>query len=508
MSAAGTIRTRLLAAFGQAEALLALADRLERKGAGIAATRHVAAAARSGLPEAQARLGLCYLGGKGVPANDAEARHWLAQAAEAGNATAQTALASLALRGIGGPWGVSGAGSGERGPFQTRAEASEPDHRLAAGYARQGAEGGSAEAQALLACILEADASLERNAGEMEALYRASATAGWPLGQLGHARMLMEAGTPEALSEALIPLRAAAGAGLPTACFLLGVLLEAGAGGEPDPAAAAVQYRAGAEHGHTGAKTRLGLSLLTGRGVPVNDVEGETWLRRAAMDGDPVAAAVLGDFHANSGQTGLGYQEAARWYRRAAELGHAGAAHALARAIAAGAEGRPDPGEAARWLQAAIAGGGSAAWPELGGLILSRGLPEAQWRPLLGWLARLTRDNHAEAAYYLGVCANGGIGMDADEPLARLHYLRAASLGFVEAMAAGAEMLLNGRGGEADPDLAAALFRHAAARQHPGAVYALGVLAGPDASEARSWFQRAAVLGHPRARAMLEQAET
>ena len=503
MSAAGLLRARLLATLGRPEALLALADRLEEKGAGIAAVRQVATAARSGLPDAQARLGLCYLAGKGVPASESEARHWLLQAAAAGNATAQTALASLALRGIGGP---CERGSSERGPFQKRDETGEPDPALAAAYARQGAKGGSAEAQALLACVLEGNAGLEREPGEVAALYRASAAAGWPLGHLGHARMLMETGTVEALAEALIHLRAAAVSGLPTACFLLGILLEAGASGEPDAAGAVVHYRAGAQHGHTGAKTRLGLALLTGRGTALNVVEGETWLRRAALDGDPLAAAVLGDFHACADPAAQGREEAARWYRRAAEGGHAGAAHALARAIAAGAEGRPDPGEAAVWLRAAITGGNAAAWPEFGGLLLSRAIPAMGLPATLSWLADTMRGGQGEAAYYLGVCANCGIGMETDEALARRHYLHAASLGFLEGMVAAGEMLVNGRGGATDPGLAAALFRHAARHDHPGAVYALGVLAGTNAGEAMAWFQRAAALGHPAARVLMDKA--
>ena len=66
----------------------------------------------------------------------------------------------------------------------------------------------------------------------------------------------------------------------------------------------------------------------------------------------------------------------------------------------------------------------------------------------------------------------------------------------IEAMAAAGEMLLNGRGGPADQDLARALFGFAASRDHAGAMYALGVMAGDDAASSAAFFRRAADLGH------------
>src|SRR5579862_1026579 len=118
------LRARLHAATGRPAARLQLGEQLADRGAGTAAVRHIAAAARDGLPEAQARLGLCYLYGHGVPANLGEARHWLERAAEAGDPTAQTRLASLAMHGVTGPY--------RRGLFATPGEngIGEPDYRL------------------------------------------------------------------------------------------------------------------------------------------------------------------------------------------------------------------------------------------------------------------------------------------------------------------------------------------------------------------------------------------
>jgi hypothetical protein len=499
MLPAAILRARLRAVSGRPEAQLLLADELAQNGASIEAVRHIAHAAQYGLPEAQARLGLCYLRGLGVPANQAEARHWLERAAAAGDVTAQTELASLALQGISGPY--------QRSAFPAPDDRTEPDYRLAAELARRAANNGSADGQALLAFVLGLAPFIPQQPGEAEALYRDAARGGAPLGQLGHALALLRQGRPEAMADARDLLIAAADAGLATAHFMLGAMAEAGIGGAPDQEAAARHYRKAAEHGHTAAKTRLGLALLSGRGTPRNLVEAETWLRRGALDNDVVASAVLGDFHASPERQPANTGESLHWYRHAAELGHPASAHILARAIWAGAEGDPDPQEIAAWLETAIERGDPTAWPDLGGLIASLSLPPDQLPALHGWLQRMIREDRPEAGFYVGVCVNCGIGTPADERLARRYYLWAAGEGVIEAMVAAAEMLLNGRGGRADPDTARALFQYAARHDHAGAAYALGVMAGDDCDGAMAHFRRAAELGHAKAKLLVAASQ-
>jgi hypothetical protein len=477
------IRARLRAASGRPEARRLLADQLAERGSEPEAVRQIAAAARNGFPEAQSRLGLCYLRGEGVPPSLNEARHWLECAADAGDVSAQTWLATLAMHGVSGLY--------RRGPFEEREVGgrAELDYVLAADLARRAANAGSPEARALLATILSMTPTTDEARDEADSLFSASARAGWPLGQLGHAMTLLRAGSPDAMRQARDLLSAAAGSGLPTAHFLLGAMAEAGVAGAPDFAAAVPFFRTAAKHGHTAAKTRLGLALLIGRGTRRSLVEAETWLQRAAHDGDAMAAAVLGDFHAtphwaSQDRRPPDLEAAAHWYRHAAGLGHAGSARALARTIAAGAEGKPDPGEIASWLEAAIEGGEASAWPELGGLIASAALPPDQLPSLHGWLQRMIQQDRPEAGYYVGICVNNGIGTPADYVLARRYYLWAAGEGVIEAMVAAGEMLLNGRGGRADPDLACDLFKYAGKRKHAGAIYALGVIAGNDRDRA------------------------
>ena len=60
-------------------------------------------------------------------------------------------------------------------------------------------------------------------------------------------------------------------------------------------------FRQAAEKGNRPSQARWGMALMEGDGVPANPVEGESWLRRAALAGDPEAAAVVGDLYAKGG---------------------------------------------------------------------------------------------------------------------------------------------------------------------------------------------------------------
>ena len=75
---------------------------------------------------------------------------------------------------------------------------------------------------------------------------------------------------------------------MPSAIYLLAVLTEQGVGVAREPAVAAQLYRHAAERGQRAAQLRWGVALLEGRDVAQDVVEGESWLRRAALSGDPV----------------------------------------------------------------------------------------------------------------------------------------------------------------------------------------------------------------------------
>src|SRR6185503_13788724 len=108
---------------------------------------------------------------------------------------------------------------------------------------------------------------------------------------------------------------------LPTALYLLAVMTERGLGVPADRAAAIQLFRQAAEKGNRPSQARWGLALMEGHTVAANPIEGESWLRRAALAGDPEAAAVVGDLYARGGKLPPNYAEASIWFRRGAEAG-------------------------------------------------------------------------------------------------------------------------------------------------------------------------------------------
>jgi TPR repeat protein len=533
-----SLRDRCLAVIGHPAALAAAAERLTVRGAHAEAAPLLARAARAGIPAAQRRLGRAYLFGEGLPSSPAEALRWLSRAAVKGDTEARTLLATLALQGL----------SDERTPgvFDTAITmgGAAPDYVRAAFWAHQAGQGGSAEAMAILAHVKSAGPAALRDPEAARYLYRRSAELGWPRGQLGHALALMERGGPSTAAQTL--LHAAADAGLPSAHYMLGILAETGAAGAPDFATAARHFGAGAALDHPPSQQRHGLCLLLGRGVPADPFKGESWLRRAAVAGEPLAAALLGDLYIRDGALPPNPVEAATWFRRAAEAGHGGAARALGQMFLTGAGMSPDPREAAQWLRTAVDHGEPAAWddlhrlrdarqltgPDLDGTVawcLARanaGEPAASYaigrfmaegigiprddRGALLWFLRAA-DQVTEALFWCGRILIEGHGVPSNPDLARACYLKAANRGDHVAAAAAGEMMVNGKGGAADPVRARELFSRAAAGGHPGAIYALGILAAgghgtpPDQAAAIAYFRHAAVLGHPAAGLMLNR---
>jgi TPR repeat protein len=145
-------------------------------------------AARSGIPEAEFRVGRCYMEGTGVPPSRGDGVRWVERAATNGYVEAQALLATLCLHGMGPGFADAGPNSGA-GLFGGQALA-EPDYPSAAKWARRAAEGGSAEGQAVLGFILTSGPEDLRNLSEGDSWYQKSAAGGCPQGQLGYALVL------------------------------------------------------------------------------------------------------------------------------------------------------------------------------------------------------------------------------------------------------------------------------------------------------------------------------
>ena len=292
----------------------------------------LARAACAGIPEAQYRIGRCYLQGSGVPASRAEAARWLEIAANADHVEAQGLFATLLIEGVSSP-GKRAVRLGEGGAagLFSGDEPAEPDFVQAEKWARRAAELQSANGQAVLAFILSAGPEALRNPEEAHRWYERSANGGSPQGDLGYGLSLLRSaiGQQDEEQRAAQHIRRAAEAGLPPAIYWQGALTEHGRGTERDPAAAAELYRRAATMGHRSAQANWGRVLMAGLGVDPNPTMGESWLRRAGLAGDPEAATLIGDLYAAGGALPPNFAEAAIWFRRAAEAGHPVAARAL-----------------------------------------------------------------------------------------------------------------------------------------------------------------------------------
>ncbi|MEA2736963.1 MAG: uncharacterized protein QOH05_270, partial [Acetobacteraceae bacterium] len=223
-------------------------------------------AARSGIPEAEFRVGRCYLEGTGVPPSRADGVRWVERAATKGYVEAQALLATLCLHGMGPGFADAGPESGA-GLFGGQI-AAEPDYPNAAKWARRAAEAGSSDGQAVLGFILTSGPENLRNVDEGDAWYQKSAAGGCPQGQLGYALVLArDTANPDTQQELLKHLGQAADKGLATALYLYGMVQERGLAVPQDRAAAAACYTQAAEKGHRGGQARWGFALMEGNGV-------------------------------------------------------------------------------------------------------------------------------------------------------------------------------------------------------------------------------------------------
>jgi TPR repeat protein len=434
-----------------------------------------------------------------VPPSKADAARWLHRAAAAGHAPAQYAYARFLWSGH--------APAESQGLFT--AQRSGRDSAAAAAWAEAAAAAGLPEAQALLGQILCFGPGAMRDETRGETLFAQAAAAGRPEGHLGLALLLNRraADAPALAEQARHRFALAAEGGSPYALFALGVMAERAA--VTDAAAwreAAQFYAEAARRGHRGAQARWGMLLVEGLGGTRNPVEGESWVRRAALAGETDAAAWLGDHYARpQGDLPPNPMEAVAWYRRAADLGHGGAARRLGAMYRDGRAGT-DMREAASLFQQAARLGEMAALADLQALIAAGALPPAAMTETIETLPA--------GQYWYGRLLLRQATTPAEEAEARRWIARAADTGMIAAEAVLAEMLLHGRGGPRDVPAARRLFETAAAGGHLGAIFALGVLhAGAegvprDLARSEALLREAAAGGHAPAQAALAKFTT
>jgi TPR repeat protein len=472
-----------------------LGEALCDSGAFGRAARLLGKAAARGHVGAQLRMGQLYLSGQGVPPSRTEAARWLRRAAEAGHPPAQQAYAEFL-------W--SGQGAAESPGLFAAPSATGQDRESAILWAERAAAAGLPEAQALLGQILCFGPEPQRDTARGEAMFARAAEAGRPEGHLGLALLLnRRAAESSAIMEAVRRLFArAAEGGSAYALFALGVMAERAAAQDDSvwPQAAGF-YAEAAKRGHRGAQARWGMFLAEGLGCARNSIEGESWVRRAALAGERDAAAWLGDRYARpQGELPPNVLEAVGWFRRAADLGHGGAARRLGEMYRDGSAGT-DARQAAALFRQAAQLGETAALADLQALIMAGAVPAGVMIDTIEALPA--------GQYWYGRLLLRQARTEADQAEARRWIARAAASGMIAAEAVLAEMMLHGRGGPPDVPEAVRRFEAAAGGGHLGAIFALGVLyAGAagvprDLPRSEALLREAAARGHVPAQAEL-----
>lgn len=171
----------------------------------------------------------------------------------------------------------------------------------------------------------------------------------------------------------------AAEAGNPWAQFRLAQLLNSGAAGRTDRAAAVRLTGQAAQGGIAAAAFNLGTLYQTGAGVPRDPAEALRWLTVAAEGGVPQAQYNLGLLYFRGDGTERRLFDALSWMRRAAQGGYRPAQKAVGRLYMTGLDTMgQDLQEARTWL----------------GPVAAAGDREAQ-----GWLRQIEQAEREEVAF-------------------------------------------------------------------------------------------------------------
>ncbi|AHI26854.1 hypothetical protein BGC31_16430 [Komagataeibacter xylinus] len=522
---------------------------LEREGRSAQGFAVLARLARGGMVAAQYQVACAYMEGSGVPRSPVEGVRWMHTAARAGHVEASFSLALMLLV---DPPGHGGDHRGADGLLPAAWPGGIdrwPDPEAAAGWARQAAEGGLPDAQALYGYLLATGPQSVRDPQAARIWCERAAQAGCPQGDLGLAVTHFSASdqSPGTDPDAVAALIRAADSGLATAQYMLGLLHERGWGLPPDRARAEHWYACAAAQGVRPAQARYGALLLEDMGGrPRNAMSAETWLRRAALAGDREAAALLGDLHARGEAALPGDHEALIWYRRAAEQDHATACRMLALLYMHGRGTAADPDQARHWLARAAELGDVAAMTDLAAALVAQGqqahsgpgLPLPDFLPAAragdpvaafnlavclrggvggvtdpvqaaSWMERAAKAGVVNAEYWYGRMLLDGDGVAMDVAHARHWLERAAGHGLAEACVAAAQLRLEGRGGPRDHAGALVLYHRAARSGRTDAMFSLGAMYGgghdvpPDRVQALHWFTQGAEGGNALSQLML-----
>lgn len=408
--------------------------------------------AMQGDAAAQLALGLRYLMGNGVPADEWKAQEWLLKSARQDNVAAQVTLATaLAF------------------------ESDRQDLPAAAMWFEKAAAAGNVQAMSELVRLYETGSGVTRDVAKAAVWQNRAGLRGdevkreraWKVALAGKDRWM----APLPVDRQGRDVRAA------------------GAGGV-DVAAIERAARNGDDH----AQVVLGALLATGEGVSRDDRAALDWLEKAADSGNAQAQAVLGELFA-VGWAGLkpDMATAAKWLEKAALGGSVPAAAEWGTRLMDGKGVGKDPEKGLSWLVKAAQEGDGRARLKLASMTLAQGDRESSAR----WFAAAADVGDEEVLSALGAFYGWGNGPVAGESEKLTEVRRYAQRNESEAQLMMGFLYGEGWGVERDPVKAECWFGKAAGQGDAEVWLPLGLLyaeTGRD-GEAAAAFGKAVALG-------------
>ncbi len=340
--------------------------------------------ANHGNPIAQVNLGLLYLEGKGISADDEKASYWIQKAANQGNAHAQGSLGFMYSNGRGVPrndveavrWYKSGAelgssyAQGHLGIMYATGRGVSKDESEAVNFFRKAADRGEAIAQANLAYSYETGRGVAKD--EMEAFnwYSKSAAQDNAFAQNNLGIMYFKgSGVHRDEAEAFKFFKRSADQGFAAGQYSIAMVLSGGFGVTKDERQAFTWALKSAQQNHAAAQNYVGYLYSHGKGVLLNHALAMSWYRKSAAQGNAVAQANIGKSYRNGLAVVKSDQEAFNWYRLSAEQGYANAQKELGDSYRTGRGVTKDEDEAVVWYRKAIAGGDLSATNALNDMV-------------------------------------------------------------------------------------------------------------------------------------------
>jgi TPR repeat protein len=179
--------------------------------------------------------------------------------------------------------------------------------------------------------------------------------------------------------------------GLASAQYNLGRMYELGIKLPTDKKLAMEWYEKSAKQHYPDAEYRIGISLLYGTGVKLNESAGKKWLALAAKHGHAVAKNMMDEIQSHSGSSQQSISLAVRWYLERAVVDDGQSAFHLGKIYEHGWGVRRDFVEAVKWYRRAAQAGNKEA-DKLADSLQSR-LSEQDSMAEQNWLGLMLEQN-------------------------------------------------------------------------------------------------------------------